>query len=274
MERPVAAVVALKPVTSAKSRLATLPDPLRRRLAWTMAVDTLRALATAGAALLVVGDEPGLASRLARAGVLARVVGETGAAGMNAALGRGAELLAADGHRDVLAVVGDLPALRAETVRRLLQVAPAAGRGYLADAAGTGTTMLLARGAPLDPRFQGLSAAAHATSGAAPLAPLLDDGADARRDVDTEDDLAIAVDLGLGRATTALVDPVSRRLGRYTVITTTDHRDDHGRSLAVSAAGHRLVLDQHALADGLRSLRPGQRLHAVHAGRQVLSAWL
>ena len=43
---PAAAVVALKPSEYAKSRL-DLPAPLRQRLAWTMALDTLRALAAA-----------------------------------------------------------------------------------------------------------------------------------------------------------------------------------------------------------------------------------
>jgi hypothetical protein len=40
------------------------------------------------------------------------------------------------------------------------------------------------------------------------------------------------------------------------------------------STGHRLVLPLPALADGLRELRPGQRLHCVHAGPVVLSAWL
>lgn len=41
-----AAVVALKQSPYAKSRL-DVPAPLRRRLAWTMALDTLSALASA-----------------------------------------------------------------------------------------------------------------------------------------------------------------------------------------------------------------------------------
>ena len=50
LQPPVAAVVALKAGEFAKSRLSTLPDPLRRRLAWTMAVDTLSALHAVAAA--------------------------------------------------------------------------------------------------------------------------------------------------------------------------------------------------------------------------------
>jgi len=271
-----AAVVALKPGTHAKSRLASLPDPLRRRLAWTMAVDTLLALAEAVQTVLVVSDEPALASRLARAGVRARVAAEAGAVGINAALRRGAELLNDDGHCAVVACVGDLPALRVGCVRTVLQAAPPGGRCYVADASGVGTTMLVARGVALDPRFQGRSAAAHRASGALALtddllgAPV----ARARRDVDTEVDLGQAVILGLGPATSALVDHGTGRLGAYAVITTTGITDDRGQPLAVTSGGSRLVLPAAALAEGLRTLRPGQRLHGVHAAGSVLSAWL
>lgn len=269
------AVVALKPVARAKSRLAGLPDPLRRRLAWTMAVDTLTALASGGAELLVVSDQPALASRLARAGVPARVVGESGAVGMNGALARGARLLAAAGCSTVLACVGDLPALRPASVQAVLQAAPKSGRAFVADASGTGTTMLLARGTELDPRFQGPSAAAHTASGAAPLT---DDQLgtavpDARSDVDTEDDLGAAVELGLGVATARLVD-TRGQLGHYAVITTTGHTDDQDHPLAITSAGYRMRLPPDALADGLRTLRPGQRLHSVLTDDVVLSAWL
>ena len=271
----VGAVVALKPVARAKSRLGGLPDPLRRRLAWTMAVDTLTALAGSGASVLVVSEQPALASRLARAGVRARVVGEAGAVGMNGALARGAHLLVADGCSTVLACVGDLPALRPDSVRAVLAAAPDAGRAFLADASGTGTTMLLARRVKLDPRFQGPSAAAHAASGATPLtdARLGTTLPDARSDVDTEDDLGLAVRLGLGAATASLVDHHGQ-LGRYVVITTTGHSDDHDHPLAITSTGHRVPLPAAALADGLRTLRPGQRLHAVLADGAVLSAWL
>lgn len=271
-----AAVVALKPVARAKSRLATLPDPLRRRLAWTMAVDTLTALAAAVEEVLVVGDQPGLASRLARAGVRARVVAEDGAPGMNGALERGAALLRQEGRDVVLACVGDLPALRPATVRTVLAAAPAQARSFLADTVGTGTTILVAAAVPLDPRFQGASAAAHEASGARRLTEERLGAAvpEGRRDVDTEEELPEAVALGVGPATQALLDPATGTLARYEVVTTTSYHDDQGQPLAVSARGHRLVLPTTALADGLRPLRPGQRLHSVHSAGVVRSAWL
>ena len=63
VDRSTAAVVALKAAEHAKSRL-DFPAPLRRRLAWTMAVDTLAALSAAVSQVLVVSNQPALASRL------------------------------------------------------------------------------------------------------------------------------------------------------------------------------------------------------------------
>ncbi len=176
----------------------------------------------------------------------------------------------------MLACVGDLPALRAESLRRMLAAAPAPGRVYLADRSGVGTTMLLAHGVALRPHFQQRSARAHAASGAVALLPDEPEapGLDARTDVDTEDDLYLAAGLGLGPATAALIDPESGRLGRYGVITVTDHRDAALSGLAVSAAGRRLRLPLASLDAGWRHVRTGQRLHAVVAGGTVISAWL
>ncbi len=272
----IAAVVALKPAADAKSRLGSLPDPLRRRLAWTMAVDTLTALGAVVDLVLVVGEQAALASRLARAGVDAEVVPEAGAHGMNEALTQGSEVARARGFGTVLACVGDLPALRPASVASVLTAVHGAGRAFLADASGVGTTLLVAREVPLQPRFQGSSATAHAGSGAVPLtkAHLGSAVADARCDVDTEEDLALAAGLGLGRATEALLPPGGDRVAPCTVLTTTAWTDDEGRPVAVSSDGHRLVLPPQVV-DGLRTpLRIGQRLHAVHVDGVVLSAWI
>lgn len=271
-----AAVVALKAGALVKSRLGGLPDPVRRRLAQTMAMDTLRALGGALDHVLVISDQPGLTSRLTRAGLSVEVVAEERPAGLNAALRHGDDLLRGRGFSRVLACVGDLPALRPAAVRQIVATAGAQPRSYLADASGIGTTMLIARGVPLDPRFQGRSAAAHHSSGASPLHPDARSGSwsDARRDVDTEVELHDAIGLGLGPASGALVDPTTGRLGLYAVLTATARTDALGRALAVTASGHRVLLPAGALADGLRHVRPGQRLHAVLGPDQVLSAWL
>ncbi|GAA3549231.1 hypothetical protein GCM10022197_00050 [Microlunatus spumicola] len=269
------AVVALKAGEHVKSRLAPLPQALRRRLAWTMAVDTLHALVPAVEAVRVVSDQPGLAARLARAGLGdVVVVPETRPAGLNEALRQGEARLRADGLTRVLACVGDLPALRPASVAVVLAAA-GPGRAYLPDATGIGTTMLVSGGSePLAPHFQGRSAAAHHSSGATPLTDerLGTAVPDARRDVDTEVDLGDAAGLGLGSATQTLLDPGSGRLGAYAVVTTTGSTGPDGQ--AVTADGVRVTLPEDALADGLRPLRPGQRLHAVLVGTTVLSAWL
>lgn len=278
---PTAAVVALKAGEFAKSRLAPLPDPLRRRLAWTMAVDTLQAVSAAVDQVLVVSRQPSLASRLRRAGVVVDVLGEVGRAGMNAALSQGDALLRHQGAAVVLACVGDLPSLRAESVRRILDASRTHRRCFVPDASGVGTTMLLSRHGELDPHFQGRSAAAHHASGATRLEPGPADGslADARRDVDTEVDLDDASHLGVGPATAALLVGGSGRLGTYRTITATAWTGAHtvgadATGVAVTSTGHRVLLAPAALGDGLRAVHPGQRLHAVLDGERVLTAWL
>jgi 2-phospho-L-lactate/phosphoenolpyruvate guanylyltransferase len=270
---PVAAVVALKPSESAKSRL-DLPAPLRRRLAETMALDTLRALTAALSRVVVVSGQPALASRLARAGIPATVLPEPARPGMNAALAYGAERLRGDGFATVLACVGDLPALRAGSVSRVIQMSRPFARAYLADTSGVGTTMLVAHDGPLLPAFSGRSAARHRAGGAAPLTEEHDESlADARRDVDTEVDLATAIELGVGPFTAALIDSASNRVGRYQVVTATDWTDDVGQRLAITADGRRVVLPELSVGEGVRAVRSGQRLHAVTTADRVLSAW-
>jgi 2-phospho-L-lactate/phosphoenolpyruvate guanylyltransferase len=266
------ALVALKRSEVAKSRLGSLPDPLRRRLAWTMALDTLRALA-AVLPVIVISNQPGIDARLRSEKVAARVLAESHSVGINAALQHGERVALAAGFRGVLASVGDLPALRTESVRAVLAAAATYPRAFLADTSGIGTTMLTAIGADLQPHFQGRSAAAHRASGATFLDTdeLIRPVPDARRDVDSEVDLADAVRLGLGPSTAQLFD--GNRLGKYVVITVGEQRPD-GSSAAVTGSGYRVNLPAGAAAPPLRRLTAGQRLHAVVVDQQVLSAWL
>jgi 2-phospho-L-lactate guanylyltransferase len=272
---PAAGVIALKPIEHAKSRLA-VPDPLRRRVAWTMALDTLSALCRALPHVLVVSDQPALEARLRHAGIAAEVISESGHVGMNSALSRGALILHAQGFSSVVACVGDLPALRPESVLQIVDASRSHPRSFVADASGVGTTMLVAHDVELAPQFQGRSAAAHYASGAVSLSaeaigsPI----ADARRDVDTEADLAAAIGLGVGPATSALIDHGKGRLGRYELITATQWRNADGELLAVTATGRRIALPATAFRDELRYTRLGQRLHAAEADGRVLSAWL
>ena len=97
--------------------------------------------------------------------------------------------------------------------------------------------MLVAHAVELAPQFQGRSAAAHHASGAVSLSAEMIGSpiADARRDVDTEADLAAAIDLGVGPATNALIDHGRGSLGRYELITATEWRNADGEPLAVTA---------------------------------------
>jgi 2-phospho-L-lactate/phosphoenolpyruvate guanylyltransferase len=262
-------LVALKRSDVAKSRLVSVPDPLRRRLAWTMAVDTLRAL-TAVLPVIVISNQPELAARLSREQISAPVLAEPVVAGMNAALRHGATAAAAAGFSSTLACVGDLPALRPASVRAVLAAAVNPGRAFVADASGTGTTMLIASGTELDPHFQGRSAAGHRESGAVALSAAELGGplADARRDVDSEVDLYDAYFLGLGSATAQLFDPRGR-LGRYELIMVDDRPGD--LRYAVTADGDRLSMPAGALSEPSTSV--GQWLHAVVDDSQVLAAW-
>ncbi|MGO1973312.1 MAG: 2-phospho-L-lactate guanylyltransferase [Propionibacteriaceae bacterium] len=214
MDGRVGAVVALKPFARAKSRITGVQPTLRHQLARSMALDTLAALREGGTQVLVISDQPDLADILTRSGlpgirVLAEAPTEDGHRGLNHALTQGDRVLRSAGFDTVLACVADLPALRPEHVRRVVQAHLATSvRTFLGDADGVGTTMLLATGVDLDPLFQGNSAGRHRESGALALtdtvlgAPI----PGARRDVDDLASLAGAVENGVGPHTRALLE--------------------------------------------------------------------
>jgi 2-phospho-L-lactate/phosphoenolpyruvate guanylyltransferase len=199
-DAPWLAVMPVKRLAAAKSRLrGALAGVPHEDLALALVLDT--AVAALGCPVVgevaVVTDDPAVRGPALALG--ARVVPDEPGAGLNPAFRHGARLAAG---RPVAALAGDLPALRAEELAAALAAAAGAARGFVADAEGTGTTLLTARGVPLDPRFGPGSAAAHAASGAAPLTgawPTL------RQDVDTPEGLRAAARLGLGVHTAALL---------------------------------------------------------------------
>ena len=159
--------------------------------------------------LLVVSSDPVVAAELAAVGV--EVVPDGPAAGLNAALRarRRAAAQRATRTRAVGALQADLPALRPAELRRARSARAAAAvrrrrapRAFCADAAGTGTTLLLAApGTPLRPALRGrLGAPAPRVRGASRC---VGDWPGLRRDVDTGDDLRAAAELGLGAHTRA-----------------------------------------------------------------------
>jgi 2-phospho-L-lactate/phosphoenolpyruvate guanylyltransferase len=204
--------VPLKPLARAKSRLAdTADDGVRPGLALAFALDTVAAALACAAVhdVVVVTDDPLAGRELAALG--ARIVPDDPAAdpatdpadGLNAALRHAAALArTARPYAPVATLNADLPALRPDELARVLGAAAAFPRAFLADAAGTGTTLLAAApGRALRPAFGPGSRHSHRRSGAVEL--VLDDVDSVRQDVDTGNDLRAALCLGVGPRTAA-----------------------------------------------------------------------
>ncbi|MCY7373372.1 MAG: 2-phospho-L-lactate guanylyltransferase [Spirochaetaceae bacterium] len=198
-------VVPVKRLALAKTRMSPAYDLHRRDLALAFALDTTKAALASDAvrAVLVVTDEPEVADLLAAAG--ADVVGDEPDAGLNPALAHGAAAAAA-AHPGcgVGALSADLPSLRSAELSRALERAASHETSFVRDAAGIGTTLVLARSLPaFRPEFGADSARRHAAAGCAEIAG--DDIPSVRQDVDTNDDLAVARLLGLGPQTSQLL---------------------------------------------------------------------
>ncbi|HVF04604.1 MAG TPA: 2-phospho-L-lactate guanylyltransferase [Frankiaceae bacterium] len=196
-------VVPVKELPVAKTRLG-LPDDLRMDVALAMACDVVAGAVAcpAVAGVLVVTNDLRAAAALEPLG--ARVVADSADAGLNPALVDGARYARALWPRDgVASVSSDLPCLRPAELADALRAAAAYERAVLPDARGDGTTVLTAHpGAELEPRYGGSSRSAHIVAGAVQLPmgawPSLE------LDVDTRADLAAALALGAGEATTRL----------------------------------------------------------------------
>ncbi len=194
-------VVPAKRLAVAKTRLRPLTagDPAAHdALVLALLADTVAAALACPVVdeVLVVTDDAAAAAEVSRIG--ARTVADEPDSGLNPALEHGA---AATGSPAVAALSSDLPALRPDELAAALGAAAAAPRCFVADAHGTGTTLLTALGTPLRPAFGADSAAAHRASGAVELTgawPGL------VRDVDTDADLRAALALGAGDRTRTL----------------------------------------------------------------------
>lgn len=195
-------VVPVKDARRGKSRLAgVLDDDSRARLVRAMALDTVAAARSAARVLgvVLVTPDPVLAEAARAVGV--HVVPEPdpapGApAGLDAAVLAGAAHVHATSPRaHVAALLGDLPRLDPRDLDDALALAGRSTRAHVADAEGTGTTMLTARsGAPLRPAFGTGSSARHAAAGHVLLdVPL---GSTLRHDVDLPADLDTLADPG------------------------------------------------------------------------------
>lgn len=255
-------MVPVKDLATAKSRLGGV-DALRQRLALLMAADTIRALNAVVDRVVVVSEVPGIGSFLRRYGAIAEVLGDPGT-GLNGAFTAGEQYALAGGAEVVLACVADLPALTAATVRDVVTQLPRPGRGFVPDAEGTGTCMVLASGVPLAPAYGVDSAQRHRESGALELAA---DPAE-RLDIDGATDLANAAP-AVGPATASVL--VEGRLGEH-LMATIAGPSEQGWS-AVTATGVRIEVPAAAPEPGL-SPRQGQRVHLVRGPGGPISCWI
>lgn len=202
-------VVPVKRLGVAKSRLRlSLARADQESLVLAMALDTVTAVLACPAVQQVVVVTDDALAGAAAASCGAHVVPDAPAGGLNLAVEYGAVVARrlAPGC-GTAALGGDLPALRVADLTEALAAAAAAGRAFVADAAGCGTTLLAA--APdraLAPAYGPDSAAAHAASGAVALVDSRGGAqrwASLRQDVDTAEDLNAALALGVGRHTAA-----------------------------------------------------------------------
>ncbi|MFI7070024.1 2-phospho-L-lactate guanylyltransferase [Micromonospora sediminicola] len=185
-------LVPVKRLDRAKSRLA-LPVGLRRAVAEAMLLDVLAAAAAVARVCLVTGEP------VAR-GWGVPVLPDPGG-GLSAAVRAAAARIAGP----VAVLSGDLPAARPAELADALAAASAHEAAVLADAPGTGTTLLTARsGRRLRPAYGPGSRARHATAGTVDLTGSLSVPG-LRRDVDTVADLRDALRLGLGPASAGVL---------------------------------------------------------------------
>lgn len=203
-------VIPVKVLALAKSRLSGLAGLDRAELALAMAADTVAAAAACPAvgSVIVVTDD--VAAGLVLGGLGAEVIPDVPGSGLNAALVFGAAQ--ADTRwpgRGRAGLAADLPALRSDELGAALAAAPDQPDAFVADAAGSGTTLYAAGpGAAFCPRYGVRSRAAHLAGGAIELdVPGI---AGLRQDVDTAADLRAAAGLGLGPRSAALLAALGR----------------------------------------------------------------
>lgn len=201
-------VVPVKGTPAAKSRFGG-DAAHRAALAEAMALDTVEAvLATPSVSRVIVVTSTAAAPNFVALG--ARVVVDVGG-GLNTAIGLGlaeaGELAGAgagagitESHTAVL--LGDLPALLPAELETALDAALAHDRTLVADATGSGTTLITAlRGHSHAPAFGAGSAESHRAAGYTPLTVAADSGM--RLDVDTSEELAALDAARLGPRTAA-----------------------------------------------------------------------
>lgn len=198
-------IIAVKRLDAAKTRLSSLfaaaAPGAREDLVLAMLVDTITAAqavpAVGGITVVTPDHRAAETARLHGAGVLIDPTPAGHPDPLNEALRR-AEAAVVESTVNVAVLQGDLPALQARELAQAVSAARVHPRSLVEDRHGTGTAALFSFGVPLDPSFGTDSARRHANSGAVALAaawPGL------RCDIDTPEDLAAALRLGVGTTT-------------------------------------------------------------------------
>jgi len=196
------AIVPIKALTAAKSRLAAALDPTARAALTLRALgNVLAALDTPGIAawVVVTPDEAVLRAAEAAGAIGLRQAGE----GLNEGLAQGRTWAVAAGAEALLIVLGDLPLLARPDVEALLELADRPGVAVFApDRHGLGTNALLLRPPDALPFAFGVGSLARhrAAAAARGLAPRWYDAPGTALDLDTPADLA-ALDAILAGAT-------------------------------------------------------------------------
>jgi 2-phospho-L-lactate/phosphoenolpyruvate guanylyltransferase len=206
----VGVIIAVKRLGAAKTRLApVLSAAGRENIVLAMLVDTISAasaVAAVRAITIVTPDE--VAAGVAR-GLGAQVVidptPEHHPDPLNNAILHAASVIGAT-TPNIVVLQGDLPALQTHELAAAIAAARRLRRSFVADRQGTGTAALFGFGVgsdiALEPLFGPNSARRHTDSGAVELTeawPGL------RCDIDTAEDLSVAMRLGVGHATTRAV---------------------------------------------------------------------
>jgi 2-phospho-L-lactate/phosphoenolpyruvate guanylyltransferase len=205
-------VIPVKVLALAKSRLSGLTGTEREAMALAMAGDTVSAAVACPAVgdVVVISDDPAVRTEAEAAG--ATVIADYQRAGLNQALAAGARHAASSWPgRGMAALTADLPALSAGQLDAALTAAAAVTQAFVADAAGSGTTLYTARpGAVFRPLFGPRSRVRHRQAGAVELDLPGIEGL--KRDVDTLADLREAEQIGLGARTLSVRESISSPL--------------------------------------------------------------
>lgn len=195
-------IIAVKRLGLAKTRLASAFAPdTREQMVLAMLEDTIIAASSVVAVRAITVVTPDRVAAEAVQELGARVFLDPTPAGHhdplnNAIVVTEAAIRAETPNVGVLQ--GDLPALQPRELAEAISRAREIPRSYVSDRHGTGTSALFAFGVPLEPDFGVNSAQRHRDSGAFELTgrwPGL------RCDIDTPDDLSVALGLGVGAAT-------------------------------------------------------------------------